>query len=95
MFDHDLRPAVRVVTDAWRDTVARAIQRGMADGSIRDDIEPDAAAELLIVLVDGFCVRWLAGSIELARARELMQFAIARLRLEPDIGSPARPARGS
>jgi AcrR family transcriptional regulator len=86
VFDHDLRPAVRVVTDAWRDTVAGAIQRGMADGSIRGDIEPAAAAELLIVLVDGFCVRWLAGSMELDRARELMQFAIARLRPVSDVG---------
>jgi AcrR family transcriptional regulator len=95
VFDDDLRPAVRRVTDAWRDTVAGALKRGISDGSIRGDIDPDDAAELLIVLVDGFCVRWLAGSMELARARELLQFAIAQLRPEPDAGSPARPARGS
>lgn len=80
VFDEDLRPAVRRVSDGWRDTVAGAIERGIADGSIRDDIEPDAAAELLIVLVDGFCVRWLAGSLDLSRARDLLRFALERLR---------------
>jgi AcrR family transcriptional regulator len=80
VFDKHLRPAVREVNDGWRATVAGAIERGIADGSIRDDIEPDDAAELLIVLVDGFCVRWLAGSLELSRARDLLRVAIERLR---------------
>jgi AcrR family transcriptional regulator len=80
VFDDDLRPAVRRVTDAWRATVAEAIERGIADRSIRDDIEPDHVAELLIVLVDGFCVRWLADSLELSRARELLHLALERLR---------------
>jgi AcrR family transcriptional regulator len=80
VFDKDLRPAVRQVNDGWRATVAAAIERGIADGSIRDDIDPDDAAELLIVLVDGFCVRWLAGSLELSRARDLLHFALERLR---------------
>jgi AcrR family transcriptional regulator len=85
VFDDDLRPAVRQATQEWHATVAAAIERGVADGSIRYDVEPDDAAELLIVLVDGFCVRWLAGSLELPRARKLLRLALERLRAKgPD-----------
>jgi AcrR family transcriptional regulator len=80
VFDHDLRPGVRRITHAWRSTVAGAIKRGMADGSIRHDIDPEDTAELLIVLVDGFALRWLAGSIDVERARELLRRAIEQLR---------------
>jgi AcrR family transcriptional regulator len=83
VFDGDLRPAVRRVTQAWHATVAEAIERGIADGSIRDDVEADAVAQLLIVLVDGFCVRWLSDSLELERARELLRLALVQLRRDP------------
>jgi AcrR family transcriptional regulator len=82
VFDDDLRPAVRQATHDWRATVAEVIERGIADGSIRDDVDADDVAELLIVLVDGFCVRWLAGSLELPRARDLLRSALERLRTE-------------
>jgi hypothetical protein len=60
------------VTDAWRDTVAGAIRRGIEDGSVRDGVDPDEAAEVLVTLVDGLCNRWLAGTMERARARSLL-----------------------
>jgi AcrR family transcriptional regulator len=80
VFERDLRPAVRTMNHAWRATVAGAIERGIADGSIRRDIDAEETAELLIVLVDGFSVRWLAGSLDLDRARALMRRALEQLR---------------
>ena len=80
VFDSDLRPVVRRITGRWRATVAGAIERGIADGSIRDDVDAEAAAEMLIVLVDGCCVRWLAGSLDIEDARSLVLRALERLR---------------
>jgi AcrR family transcriptional regulator len=86
VFDAELRPAVRRVTREWQATVAAAIERGIADGSIRDEVDPDAVAELLIVLVDGFCVRWLSDSLDLSRARALLGLALEQLRAGPQHG---------
>jgi AcrR family transcriptional regulator len=83
VFDRDLRPGVRRITHSWRATVAGAIERGIADGSIRDDVDAEAAAEMLIVLVDGCCVRWLAGSLDIDDARRLVLRAVGQLR-SPD-----------
>lgn len=95
VFEPDLRPGVRRITHSWRATVAGAIERGMADGSIRNDIDAEEAAELLIVLVDGFSLRWLAGSLELSRARDLMRRALQQLRSEAFATTPIIPAAGS
>ena len=94
VFDAELRPAVRRVTRDWHATVAGALERGIADGSIRDDVDADAVAELLIVLVDGFCVRWLSDSLDLERARNLLRGALEQLRPEyPATQSPERTRR--
>ena len=79
-FDQSLRPAVRHITNAWQATVEGAIRRGIADSSIRTDIDPSETAAVLILLVDALCSRWIAGSIELARARELLGRELSRLR---------------
>ena len=89
VFEPELRPSVRTITRAWRLTVAEAIDRGIEDGSIRPDVDPDEAAELLIVLVDGFCMRWLSGSRELERARHLL--SKGRRQLRPADGAAAPP----
>jgi AcrR family transcriptional regulator len=80
VFDPDLRAGVRQITRSWRDTLTGAIERGIADGSIRDQIDAEESAEMLITLIEGFSVRWLAGSLELARARELLLRALQTLR---------------
>jgi AcrR family transcriptional regulator len=72
VFEPELRDDVRRVTETWKATVADSIRRGVDDGSVRADAEPDEAAELLITLVDGLCNRWLAGAMERSRARELL-----------------------
>ena len=78
VFDQELRDDVRLVTETWSATVAEGIRRGLSDGSIRPDVDPEQAAELLITLVDGLCTRWLAGAMTLERARELLIAALRK-----------------
>ena len=78
VFEADLRVDVKRVNDAWRGNVAEGIRAGIADGSIRDDVDPDAAADLLISLVDGLCTRWLAGTIDRGRAVDLLREALTQ-----------------
>lgn len=79
VFEPDLRDDVRQVTEGWRLTVSEAIRAGIADGSIRDGVDPDTAADQLISLVDGLCTRWLAGTMERERACELLRDALTRI----------------
>jgi AcrR family transcriptional regulator len=74
--DPDFRPIVATITRAWAVTVAGVIERGMGDGSIRDVGDPGALAQRVITLVDGLCVRWLAGALTLDEARELLRSAL-------------------
>jgi AcrR family transcriptional regulator len=74
--DPDFRPIVAAITQAWAATVAEVIERGMGDGSIRDVGDPSALAQRVITLVDGLCVRWLAGALTLSEARELLRSAL-------------------
>lgn len=76
VFERELRPDVKRVNNAWRANVAEAIGEGVKDGSIRDEIEPEEAAELLITLVDGLCTRWLGGTMSHDRARALLKDAL-------------------
>ncbi|MDX6638320.1 MAG: hypothetical protein QOJ01_1831 [Solirubrobacterales bacterium] len=81
VFDPELREDVARVTRTWRDEVADGIRAGIADGSIGQGVDAGEAAEVLITLVDGLCARWLAGTIERDRARELLAAELrARLR---------------
>jgi AcrR family transcriptional regulator len=82
VFEPELRPDVRRVTETWHAEVAEGIRAGIADASINQDVDPDDAADVLITLVDGLLNRWLAGTIELPRARELLT-ADLRSRLLP------------
>lgn len=78
VFEDGLRVDVKRVNDAWRSDVAAAIRLGIDDGSIRSDVEPEAAADVLISLVDGLCTRWLSGTIERSRAVEMLRRALSR-----------------
>ena len=78
VFEPELRDDVRRVTELWRDSVAAGIREGIADGSIRDDLDAELSAEILISLVDGLCNRWLAGAIDRSKARELLDEALDR-----------------
>ena len=79
VFEEALRPGMRKVTRRWATTVEDAIERGIADGSIRKDLDINAAAQLLVVLVDGLQIWWLDGSLELEEAHELLKRALDHL----------------
>ncbi len=78
VFDPDLRGAVRKVTEDWRAEVSETIRAGINDGSVREGIGPDIAADALISLVDGLCTRWLAGAIDRDAAQRLLREALER-----------------
>jgi AcrR family transcriptional regulator len=78
VFEPSLRDDVRRVTVAWREAVAAGIRAGIADGSIRRDVDADESAELLITLVDGLCTRWLAGAMDSQAARGLLRAGLER-----------------
>jgi AcrR family transcriptional regulator len=80
VFDPELRAHAQKITRAWRNTVAAAIARGLSDGSIRQEIEPEPTADHLITLIEGFSVRWLAGTMELVSAREMLSEKLLELK---------------
>ncbi|ADB52694.1 TetR/AcrR family transcriptional regulator [Conexibacter woesei] len=76
VFEPELREDLRRVTAEWNGWVAEAIAAGVAEGSIRAGLDPADTAELLTSVVEGLSLRWLAGSLELERARVLCRDAI-------------------
>lgn len=78
VFDPALGEEMQRVTAAWERTIAEGIERGIADGSINADVDSGQAAQLLTSLIDGVSQRWLAGSMPLARAREIVAASIER-----------------
>ena len=78
VFDPDVRPYVNGVCASWSSDVRRTIRAGIDDGSIAPDTDPELAAEILTTLIDGLCARWLAGVLELERARALARAALER-----------------
>lgn len=82
VFDADVRAGLERAWNGWRDSVATGLRAGVADGSVRADTDPIAAADMLISLVDGLCTRWLSGTLERERALTLLGDQIARLAAE-------------
>ena len=80
VFEPELRATAQRITRSWRATVAGGISRGMSDGSIRSDIDPETTADLLISLIEGLSLRWLAGTVEVDAARELFTAKLAELK---------------
>lgn len=78
-FDPALREALQSVTDSWNAKVARTVVAGQADGSIDPTADADELAEQLTCLVEGLSLRWLAGTLELQRARTLLAGSLAVL----------------
>jgi AcrR family transcriptional regulator len=78
-FEPALRDDLCAVTDAWKATVATAILRGVADGSVAPDVDADEVAELLTGAVDGLSQRWLAGALTADQARAGLRPLLAAL----------------
>jgi TetR/AcrR family transcriptional repressor of nem operon len=52
--DAGFRKRLAIIFDAWRDAVASVLREGQTHGSVRDDVNPDEAAGLLIAMVEGY-----------------------------------------
>ena len=48
------RKRLATVFDGWREGIVSILRRGQAEGSVRRDVEPADAAELLIAMVEGY-----------------------------------------
>lgn len=72
VFAPELREPLAESTRIWVDEVAEVIRRVDSAG-----VKAEDAAERLTSLVEGLSERWLSGSMELERARELLRDAIA------------------
>ncbi|WP_107653874.1 TetR/AcrR family transcriptional regulator [Nocardia suismassiliense] len=77
IFQPELREQLREATVRWTDYLARLIRSAQEQGTVPADFAPADAAERLTALIEGVSMRWLSGTLELARARELVSGAVA------------------
>ncbi|MFD6155970.1 TetR/AcrR family transcriptional regulator [Nocardia sp. NPDC060256] len=77
VFQPELREQLRAATVRWIDCLSALIRSAQDLGTVPADLAPADAAERLTALVEGVSMRWLSGTLELARARELVRGAIA------------------
>jgi len=52
--DAGFRKRLARIFDAWREAVASILREGQANGRVRREVEPAAAAALLIAMVEGY-----------------------------------------
>lgn len=83
VFDPTVRADLTDVITRWNDAVAVGILRGIADGSIRPDVDATSAADTLTALVEGLSQQWLAHTTTLAEARTTLTDAVTRLLTPP------------
>ena len=65
--DEDFREHLNALCEAWRQGILDALIRGQEEGTVRRDLDPRAAATLIVSTVQG-----LAGSAKTTRDRELV-----------------------
>jgi AcrR family transcriptional regulator len=67
--DQDLRERMSEFTTGMRVDLAAALRRGVADGSIRADVDPELGAVLVVAALQGLAYQWLVqpDSIDLSR----------------------------
>ena len=68
----DLRDAVRGLNEGLRDSLRDQLLRGQKDGSVRPDVDPTAESVVLVGVLRGIAVQWLAdpGGVDLGRATD-------------------------
>jgi AcrR family transcriptional regulator len=68
----ELRDAVRALNAALRDSLRDEIQRGQRDGSVRRDVDAALESVLLVGVLRGIAVQWLADpdGVDLGRAAD-------------------------
>jgi AcrR family transcriptional regulator len=74
IFETDLRAQLLDATRQWVAEVAALVEKALPGASAAD---PSGIAERLTALVEGLSERWLSGSIELDRARQMLREAIS------------------
>ncbi|MFI9406063.1 TetR/AcrR family transcriptional regulator [Nocardia sp. NPDC052316] len=77
IFQPELREQLREATARWTDYLGWLIASAQEQGTVAADIVPADAAERLTALIEGVSMRWLSGTLDLARARELVSGAVA------------------
>ena len=73
--DRDVRNRLRRNTRQKESTFAAIIRRGVADGSLRKDLDPDASARLITTVTNGLQVRGKLG-LTAKQADETVDMAI-------------------
>jgi AcrR family transcriptional regulator len=76
-FSPALTDVIRTRQATWIGHVAERIRDGQADGSIEPDIDADAAATLLVIVLDGVAPQLAYGLLGRAAARALVVRAVA------------------
>jgi AcrR family transcriptional regulator len=89
IFDERLAESVRRSSDGWMEQITDLIEQARAEGSLRGDVDVDAAARRLAAVVDGLGLQILSGVLTHERAAELILGA-----LTVELGIPAK-ARSS
>jgi AcrR family transcriptional regulator len=78
IFETDLREQLLDATRQWIDDITQLVEKALADRvDAASRVDAAAIAERLTALVEGLSERWLSGSIELDRARQMLREAIA------------------
>ncbi|MEV6562260.1 TetR/AcrR family transcriptional regulator [Nocardia sp. NPDC051756] len=77
VFQPELRAQLRDATAHWTDYLSGLIRSAQEQGTVAAEIAPADVAERLTALIEGVSMRWLSGTLELDRARELVRGAIA------------------
>jgi AcrR family transcriptional regulator len=84
IFETDLREQLLDATRQWIDDITQLVEKALADradaaghADAASRVDAAAIAERLTALVEGLSERWLSGSIELDRARQMLREAIA------------------
>jgi AcrR family transcriptional regulator len=84
----ELRPAISQLNDGLRGGVADLLGRGIADGSIRPGTDIAAAASVIVAMLRGATIQWLAdpGGIDLDATRQEISAILSRCyaALQPD-----------
>jgi len=63
--DEGFRGRIEGIMEEWRESIASALRRGQAEGTVREDVDPDATALFLIASWEG-----MAGVAKSLRDRE-------------------------
>ncbi len=70
IFDKTLQPTFARLTAEWVSDIAELVRQGQDDRSVKKQLDPDATAFTLTVLVEGISGRWLTGILTTKEARK-------------------------